>query len=71
MGRRLLARLLAVEQEALASLGGPGGNAVADLGDLLGLQVARQILGIDGIGTEPEILLGVEEFPAGELVLAW
>lgn len=54
---------LAVEEHALASLGSPRGNLVSNLGGLLLLQVGGQGLRIDGIGTEPEQLLLVQEVP--------
>lgn len=59
-----LVTLLAVEEEALASLGGPRGHMVGNLGDLVGLERADR-LQVDGVRAEPEELLGVEEVPRG------
>ena len=52
-----LIRLLAEEEETLASLGGPGGNVVRDIGGLVSLEAADG-LQIDGLVSEPEELLG-------------
>ena len=57
-----LVALLAVEEQTLAGLGGPRGDVVGDVGDLVGLERADR-LEVDGIGAEPEQLLGVEEVP--------
>lgn len=55
--------LVTEEKETLASVRGPGGVVVSSLGRLLGLQVRRQVLGLDGVRSEPEELLGVDEVP--------
>ena len=57
MGGRLVGRLLAEEQETLASLGSPGSKSVV-------LEEGGDGLGVDGISTEPEVLLGVDEVPS-------
>ena len=36
---------------------------VGNIGGLLGLDVAGQVLGLDSIRAEPEVLLGVDEVP--------
>ena len=61
--RGLLVSLLGVEQETLAGLRGPGNGMVSNIGDLLVLQVGRKLLSADGIGTEPEVCLGVDDVP--------
>jgi hypothetical protein len=61
VGRSLVA-LLAEEEEALASLGGPRGDVVGNISDLVGLERGDG-LQVNRVGTEPEELLGVEEVP--------
>jgi hypothetical protein len=56
-------RLLAEEEKALAGVRGPGGVVVASLGGLLAAAVVGERLGVDGVGAEPEELLGVDEVP--------
>ena len=72
MGRSLV-RLLAEEQEALSSLSGPRGDVVGNINDLVGLE-GGDGLGVDGLLSEPEELLGVDQVPkrkrAGRLVCA-
>lgn len=53
---------LAEEEQTLAGLGSPGSNVVGDTGSLVGLE-GRQGLGVDGIRSEPEVLLRVENVP--------
>lgn len=55
-GGSLVGTLLVEEQEALAGLAGPGGQVVV-------LQQSRGLLDVDGLRTEPEELLGVDEVP--------
>jgi hypothetical protein len=57
-----LVALLAVEEEALASLGSPGSNMVGDIGNLVGFERGDR-LKVDGLRAEPEQLLGVQEVP--------
>jgi hypothetical protein len=53
---------LAEEEQTLAGFGSPGSNMVGDTGSFVGLE-GRQGLGVDGIRSEPEVLLGVENVP--------
>jgi hypothetical protein len=57
-----LVALLAVEEETLAGLGGPRGDMVGNIGDLVGLERGDG-LEVDGLSAEPEQLLGVQEVP--------
>jgi hypothetical protein len=59
----LLSSLLREEQETLASVCGPGGILVSSLG-LLATEVAGEVLGLNGLGSEVEELLLKEEAPA-------
>lgn len=58
------AGLLAEEKEALAGLGGPGSGVAASLDVLLAAAVVGESGRLNGIGAEPEELLGVDEVPA-------
>lgn len=55
-GGGLVSALLVEEQETLAGLAGPGGEVVV-------LQQSRGLLDVNGLRTEPEELLGVDEVP--------
>jgi hypothetical protein len=57
-----LVTLLAVEEETLAGLGGPRGDMVGNISDLVGLERGDG-LEVDGLSAEPEQLLGVQEVP--------
>lgn len=59
-----LVRLLAEEEKTLASLGGPGGNVVRNIGGLVSLEAADG-LQVDSLVSEPEELLGEEKVPGG------
>ena len=61
-GVSLLSSLLGEEKETLASVGGPGGVLVGSLG-LLATEVAGQVLGLNGLGSEVEELLLEDEAP--------
>jgi len=65
MGCRLVGAL-AEEKQTLASLGCPRSNVVSNLGNLVMLEGAHG-LGVNGLGAEPEELLGVKEVPCIEL----
>lgn len=56
MGGGLVLALLVEEKQTLASLAGPGGKVVV-------LEEGGELLGVDGVGAEPEVLLGVDEVP--------
>lgn len=58
----LLRSLLAEEEETLASVGGPGNVVVGRFG-LLTTEVRGEVLLLDGVGTEPEVLLLEDEAP--------
>jgi hypothetical protein len=58
----LLSSLLGEEEQALASVGGPSGVLVSNLG-LLATEIAREVLGVDGVGAEEEELLLEDEAP--------
>ena len=58
-----LVALLAVEEETLSGLSSPRGNVVGNICNLVGLERGDR-LDIDGLGTEPEESLGVDEVPA-------
>jgi len=62
MRNALVLALLGEEKETLASLGSPGGNGVGNLRGLVGLEGA-DALDLNGVGAEPEELLGREEVP--------
>lgn len=64
--RGRLVALLAEEEKALASLGGPRSHMVSDLGNLVGFEGADG-LEVDGVRAEPEELLGVDEVPAQDV----
>lgn len=64
-----LVSLLAVEEQTLSGLRCPGSNVVGNAGGLVGLERC-QGLGVDGISSEPEVLLGVENVPEALLVTA-
>ena len=64
VGSRLFASLLTIEEKALSGLSSPRGNMMADLGGLLRLQIGGEVLGVNWTGTEPKVLLGVDEVPA-------
>lgn len=55
-GSSLVGALLVDEKQSLASLGCPGSEVVV-------LQQCGDLLNIDGLGTEPEELLGVDKVP--------
>jgi hypothetical protein len=55
--------LLAQEQEALASMRGPGSIVVSSGSLLLSAQVAGKVLGPNGLGAEPEELLLEDQTP--------
>lgn len=59
--------LLTEKEETLASLGSPGLDVVGDVGNLVGLERGER-LEVDGLGAEPEELLGVDEVPLKILV---
>lgn len=61
--RGLLVSLLGVEQETLAGLRGPRHDVVGDISGLLVLEIGGQLLVAQGIGTEPEVSLGVDDVP--------
>lgn len=58
----LLSSLLGEEEETLASVRGPGGVLVGSLG-LLATEIAVEVLGLDGVGSEEEKLLLEDEAP--------
>ena len=58
----LLRSLLGEEEKTLASAGSPGGVLVSNLG-LLATEVARELLGLNGVGAEEEELLLKDEAP--------
>lgn len=58
--RRLVLALVVEEQQTLAGLAGPCGKVVV-------LQQRGHLLGVDGLGAEPEELLGVDEVPGAWL----
>lgn len=58
-----LVALLAVEQKTLSSMGGPGDDVVRNLSSLLALQIRNKLVLGDGFGTEPEVVLGVDQVP--------
>ncbi len=60
--RSSLVGLLAVEEQALAGLGGPRSDMVGDISNLVGLEAGNG-LSINRLGTEPEELLVVEQVP--------
>jgi hypothetical protein len=60
--RGSLVGTLAEEKQALAGFRSPCNNVVGNIGSLIMLEGAHS-LGVNGIGTEPEELLGVEEVP--------
>ena len=62
-----LVRLLAVEQETLSSLGGPRSDVMGNIDDLVGLEGGGG-LGVDGLLSEPEELLGVDQVPTRKRV---
>lgn len=55
-GRGLVLALLVEEQQTLSGLAGPCGEVVV-------LQQRGHLLGVNGLGAEPEELLGVDEVP--------
>lgn len=57
-----LVTLLTVEEQTLAGLGRPGSDVVSNVSNLVGLEGGNR-LQIDGLRTEPEELLGIEEVP--------
>lgn len=59
--------LLVEEEEALASLAGPGSDGVGNLG-LLATEEEAQVLGSDSSVVEPELLLRESELPGSMLV---
>lgn len=59
--------LLTEKEETLASLGSPRLDVVGDVGNLVGLERGER-LEVDGLGAEPEELLGVDEVPLKILV---
>jgi hypothetical protein len=62
----LLVSVLHEEQQTLSSLAGPGGNGVGNLG-LLAAEVLPQVVGSNGLLSEPEVLLGEAEGAARQL----
>jgi len=62
-GGSLVSGLLAEEQEALASVRGPGCIVVGSGGLLLSAKIAREALGLNGLSTEPEELLLEDKAP--------
>lgn len=62
-GRGALIAFLAVEEQTLSGLGSPGSDMVGNVGGLLILQVCSELVLGNGIGAEPEVLLGVDEVP--------
>jgi len=59
-GVLLLVGVLDEEQQTLAGLAGPGDNRVSDLW-LLAAEVLSQVGGLNGLLSEPEVLLGEAE----------